>query len=299
MKKFGLTLIAIFLCMVAFHILILKPDKYVQSDMYEDIIKKKFIKVGINSEIKPFAFKDKKGDLSGYNVDLAKNIAEYLLNNREAVEFIPVTPENRLLKLSTGEVDIIIAAMTITPQREKLINFTVPYDNAGQALLVKSSSKITSMSDLAGQNVGVIWGTTAEKNMQNLAPMANIIGFKNYQEAFNALKDGAICAITSDDTILSGYALEDKDVKILPKRYTREPYGIGFRKGKGAQKLEHALNYAINDMKQKNVIMKLHKKWISTEYKTDITEDEIKDNTEIDNPKTSANELMDIIEDTN
>ena len=134
--------------------------------------------------IRKDAFKNNDGELCGYDIDLAKNIAEYLLNNREAAEFIPVTPENRLLKLSTGEVDIIIAAMTITPQREKLINFSIPYDNAGQALLVKSSSTVNSMSDLVGQNVGVIWGTTAEKNMQSLAPMANVIGFKSYQDAY-------------------------------------------------------------------------------------------------------------------
>ncbi len=300
MKKFGLTLIAIFICMVVFHMLILKPDKYVQSDMYEDIIKNNVIKVGINSEIKPFAFKDENGELCGYDVDLAKNIAEYLLNNREAVEFIPVTPENRLLKLSTGEVDIVIAAMTITPQREKLINFTIPYDKAGQALLVKSSAEIVSMSDLVGKNVGVIWGTTAEKNMQHLAPMANIIGFKSYKEAFEALKDGSISAITSDDTILSGYAINNKEVKLLPKRYTREPYGIGFRKGKGAQKLEHALNYAINDMKQNNTIIKLHKKWIDEENKLNDKENKTDDIAiETDNPETSANEFMDIIEETN
>ncbi len=262
MKQFGLILLAIFVCMVAFHMFFLKPDKYIQSDMYEDIIKNNVIKIGVNTEIKPFAYKDDKGNLCGYDIELAHYIADYLLNNRNAVIFVPVTPDNRLLKLSTGEVDIIIAAMTITPARKQLINFSIPYDNAGQALLVKSSSKIVSMSDLAGQNVGVIWGTTAERNMQTMAPSANIIGFKTYREAYVALKDGYVNAVTSDDTILNGYALDDEQVKLLTKRFTKEPYGIGFRKGKGAQKLEHALNYAINDMKQKNIIINLHKKWI-------------------------------------
>ena len=294
MKKFGLILIAIFISLVVFHILILKPDKYVQSDMYEDILKNGVIKVGINSDIKPFAYTDKNGNLCGYDIDLAKNIADYLLNNVNAVQFIPVTPENRLLKLSTGEVDIIIAAMTITPQRKNLINFTVPYDHGGQALLVKSTSKISSMSDLAEQNVGVIWGTTAEKNMQLLAPMANVIGFKTYREAYVALKDGAISAITSDDTILSGYAIEDKDVRLIAKRYTKEPYGIGFRKGKGSQKLEHALNYAINDMKQKNIITKLHKKWILQAYQE---EDSLTE--KLNQNEEASGNFIETIEETN
>ena len=127
--------------------------------------------------------------------------------------------------------------------------------------MVKSSSKITSIADLGGQTVGVIWGTTAEKNMLNLVPDANIIGFKSYHDAYNALKAGRINAITSDDTILSRFSLEDKEVKLLPKRYSREPYGMGLRKGKSTEKLREEINSAIKDMKQKGVIVRLHKKW--------------------------------------
>jgi ABC-type amino acid transport substrate-binding protein len=115
---------------------------------------------------------------------------------------------------------------------------------------------------LSGQNVGVIWGTTAEKNMLNLVPTANIMGFKSYKDAYNALKNGKINAITSDDTILSGYALDDNEVKLLPKRYSREPYGIGFKKGKTTIKLKENLDFAIEDMKQKNIINRIHKTWL-------------------------------------
>ena len=157
---------------------------------------------------------------------------------------------------------MVIATMSNTKSRRYLIDFSIPYDSAGQALLVRSTSKITSISDLAGQNVGVIWGTTAEKNLLNLAPTANVIGFKTYGEAYNALKENRINAITSDDTILSGFALRDKEVKILPKRYSREPYGIGMKKGKSSAKLREVINEAIQDMKQKNVINRLHKTWL-------------------------------------
>ena len=184
------------------------------------------------------------------------------LKNSDKVEFVSVTPSNRMLKVSTGEADIIIAAMTITPQRKEIIDFSIPYDSAGQALLVKSSSKITSMGDLAGENVGVIWGTTAEKNMLNLAPTANIIGFKTYKDAYLALKAGKINAITSDDAILNRFVLDDSEVKLLSKRYSREPYGIGMKKGKSTAKLREVLNEAIKDMQQKNVINRLHKTWL-------------------------------------
>ena len=126
----------------------------------------------------------------------------------------------------------------------------------------KSNSKITSIGDLSGQNVGIIWGTTAEKNMLNLVPTANILGFKTYHEAYSALKNGNINAITSDDTILSGFAYTDKEVKLLPKKYSREPYGIGFKKGKGSKKLKENIDFAITDMKQKNIITRLRNKWL-------------------------------------
>ena len=269
MKKLVITCIVVFLCCLIFYFLILKPDKYENVDMHDAILNNGVIKVGINTDIKPFGFINEKGEVCGFDADLARGVAQYILHDRNAVKFIPVTPNNRLIKLSTGEVDIVIATMTITPQREEIINFSTPYDSAGLAILVNSTSLATTISDLADQNIGVVWGTTAEKNMLSLVPSGHIIGFKTYREAYNALKQGNIVALTSDDTILSGYALEDKSVKLLPKRYTREPYGIGFRKGKGAGKLKEALDGAINNMRQRNELSTLHRKWLGSKYAWD------------------------------
>ena len=262
MNKLGITLSLIFLSLVAFYLLVLKPEKYVQKDVYETIKHTGIIKVGVNTDSKPFAFYNEKGELEGYDIDLSKRIAEYLVGSSHNIKYIPVTPSDRLLKISTGEADIVIATMTITPQRKEIVEFSIPYDVAGQALLVKSTSSITSIADLSGLNIGVIWGTTAEKNMTNIMPSANIVGFKSYNDAYKALKSGKIDAITSDDTILSRFATSDSQVKLLPKRYSREPYGIGFRKGKGSEKLREELNEAISDLKQKNVIISMHKKWL-------------------------------------
>ena len=263
MKNLAIFFSILFALMVAFYFCVLKPDNYAEEDIYDAIMGRGVIKVGINTDSKPFGFVNKDGCIQGYDADLARYISQYLLSSQYKVELVPVTPSNRIMKVSTGEVDMVISTMTITPQREEILDFSIPYDVAGQALLVKSTSKITSIADLGGQNVGVVWGTTAEKNMLNLAPNANIIGFKTYNEAYKALKAGYINAITSDDTILSRFALEDKEVKLLPKRYSREPYGIGFKKGKSSAKLREKVNIALKDMMMKNVITRLHKKWLS------------------------------------
>lgn len=264
MNKLGIILLSIFLFLVAFYLLILKPEKYVENDIYEAIMKNGSIKIGVNTDSRPFAYYDEKGELVGYDIDLSKYIAECLLGTNKKIKFVPVTPSNRLLKISTGEVDIVIATMTITPQRQQIIEFSVPYDMAGQALLVRDTSKITSIGDLSGLNVGVIWGTTAEKNLISLVPTAHIVGFKSYIDAYKALKNEKIDAITSDDTILGRFTINDKHVILLPKRYSKEPYGIGFRKGKGSDKLKKSLDDAILDLKQKNVINRLHKKWLNS-----------------------------------
>lgn len=262
MNKLGITLTLIFLSLVAFYLLVLKPEKYEDKDVYEAIKKSGMIRVGVNTDSRPFAYYNQKGELEGYDIDLSKRIAEYIIGSSENIKYVSVTPSDRLLKISTGEVDIVIATMTITPQRREIIEFSVPYDVAGQALLVRSNSQIKAMSDLSGQNVGVIWGTTAEKNMMNLLPTANVVGFKSYNDAYIALKNGKIEAITSDDTILSRFAMNDNQLKLLPKKYSKEPYGIGFKKGKGSDKLKEELNEAILDLKQKNVINAIHRKWL-------------------------------------
>lgn len=262
MKKLGILLTLAFLFLVGIYFF-LQPsaNEFAEEDLLETIQKRGSIKVGINVNSKPFGFVDKQGNYAGYDVDLAHYIAQYLVNNREGIEVVPVTPANRLLKASTGEVDIVISTVTITPQRKELVSFSIPYDIAGQSILVKSNSAITAMSDLAGENVGVIFGTTAEKNMKTLVPNANVIGFRKYQDAYSALKAGKINAITSDDTILSRFSTDDSSVKLLPKRYSREPYGIAFKKGESSVKLKERLDFIIEDLQRKNVIKRLRKKW--------------------------------------
>ena len=262
MKRFGIILLLVLLFAVWIYGIVYTPEEeFGEDDLYQAIVSRGKIKVGINTDSKPFGFYDQNGKIDGYDADLAHYIAQYIVKNPDAVEFIPVTPSNRLIKASTREVDIVISTVTITPQRQEIVSFSIPYDYAGQAVLTLRRSSIKSLADLSGQTVGVIFGTTAEKNMQKLVPTANIRGFKSYNDAYLALKNGQINAITSDDTILSRYTYSDNDVILLPKRYSNEPYGIAFKKGDTTIKLKENLDFAIKDMKQKGVILRLHNKW--------------------------------------
>lgn len=218
--------------------------------------------VGVKYDTKPFGYIDKNQHLLGLDVDLAKLIAKSILGDENKVEFKQVTPSNRILALNSGQVDMIIATMTVTPQRNEVVDFSVPYYIAGQAILVPTDSKISTMSDLNGKRVIIVFGSTAEKNLRLIAPEAKISGYKTYTDAYSALKQGRADAITSDDTILMGFAMQDKTLKLLPKRYSKEPYAVAFRKGAVTTELKEKVDFIIKDMIKTGDMNQLKAKWI-------------------------------------
>lgn len=218
--------------------------------------------VGVKYDTKPFGYINENQELVGFDIDLAKNIAKNLLGDENKIEFKQVTPSNRILALNSNQVDMVIATMTITPERKSVIDFSSPYYMAGQAVLVPKDSKINSMADLNGKRVIIIFGSTSEKNLRIIAPNATIIGFKTYTSGFDALKQGRADALTSDDSILLGLTMDDPSVRLLPKRYTREPYGIGFKKDISSQRLEECVNNILAGMKSSNELNQIKAKWI-------------------------------------
>lgn len=232
------------------------------TDALTKILQRGKIIVGVKYDTKPFGYLNEKQELMGYDVDLAKYIAKSILGNENKVEFKQVTSSNRILALNSGEIDMIVATMTITKPREEVINFSSPYYIAGQAVLVPKNSGITSMSDLNGKRVIIIFGSTSEKNLRLIAPNANIIGFKTYTSGYSALKQGRADAMTSDDTILMGFADADPSLKLLPKRYTKEPYAIGFKKDTSSLSLNKKVNFILKDMERNGELDKLKSKWI-------------------------------------
>ncbi len=218
--------------------------------------------VGVKYDTKPFGYINEKQQLVGYDVDLAKYIAKALLGNENKVEFKQVTPSNRILALNSGQVDMVIATMTITPQRKAVVDFSIPYYMTGQAIMVPKDSKITSMSGLNDKRVVIVFGSTAEKNLRLMAPEAEILGFKTYTSGYSALKQGRADAMTSDDTILIGFALADKSVKILPKKYSHEPYAIAFKKDESSVSLQNKVNFVLKNMIRSGEMNQIKDKWI-------------------------------------
>lgn len=255
-KIFGILILFLVICFTGC------TKKEENTDTLDKVLTRGKLIVGVKYDTKPFGYMNEHQQIVGYDIDLAKIIAKSILGDENKVEFKQVTPSNRILALNSGEVDMIIATMTITPQRQQVVDFSYPYYVAGQAVLVPKDSKITSMSDLNGKRVIIIFGSTAEKNLRAIAPEAVITGYKTYIDGYSALKHGRADAMTSDDTILMGFALQDCSLKLLPKRYSKEPYAVAFKKGPDSVRLKSKVDFIIKGISKTGELKQLKAKWI-------------------------------------
>lgn len=235
------------------------PDKV--QDIYKTIIKRDKLIVGVQYDAKPFGFINKEGKIEGVDADVAREIAKRILGNENKIEFKQVSPSTRIQAITTGDVDLVIATMSITPQRKAIVDFSDPYFIAGQAIAVPLKSDISSYNDLNDKNVIVVLGTTGERNLRYFAPNAVVQGYKNYALAFKAFKEGKSDAITTDDSLLIGFVMDNKGYKILPKRMTQEPYGIAFKNSEDASSLKLNINRILSDMKSDGTLHRIEKKW--------------------------------------
>lgn len=233
-------------------------------DLYDMVTDRGKIVVGVKDDSKPFGFLNQDNQYEGFDVDLAKQIAKNIFGDENAVEFIPVNSSNRIMLLNSGQADMIIATMTITSQRAAVVDFSIPYYYTGQTLLLNQNSKINSLSDNNLKKVGVIFGSTAEKMVRIAIPQCMITGYKTYNDAVKALKSNAVDAVATDESILLGITMDDKTLKIIKApKYSKEPYGIAFRKGEETKRLRTIVDSTITSMSDSGELNKLKHKWMN------------------------------------
>ncbi|HUW42570.1 MAG TPA: basic amino acid ABC transporter substrate-binding protein [Rectinemataceae bacterium] len=210
----------------------------------------KVLRVGTNAEYPPFEYKSADGkEFLGIDMDIAREIAAKLGYKLEIddVQFDSLIPS-----LMAGKFDMAMAAITITPDRQKQVDFSVPYYTSNQAILVKSDStlQISSLDDLAKLKVGCQNGTTGQIYMDdNLVKPGkmkadSLIKFPTNIEAIAALNNGTIDALIIDDPVAAGYQ-KMQPVKKAFVITTDENYGIAFPKG---SKLEDKVNGILKNL---------------------------------------------------
>ena len=227
----------------------------------EEIKKKGKIVCGVEDSVFLFGFVDENTkELAGFDVDICKEIAKKL---GVEVEFKSVTSKNRIPMLAQGSVDMLAATMTHKFERDEKIDFSITYFMDGQKLLVEKGSGIESTDDLAKKKVGTVKGSTSEKNIKAAQPKARVISFDEYPQAFLALKQGKVVAVTTDSGILSGLKASDDNPDnwvVAGEFFSSEPYGLGLPENDSD--FRDFVNKSLNEMWLDGTYHKLFKKWM-------------------------------------
>lgn len=162
--------------------------------------------VGVFSDKKPFGYVDENGDYQGYDVYFAGRLADDLGVD---LELVSVDAPNRVEYLTSAKVDVILANFTVTPERAEVVDFALPYMKVALGVVSPDSALITDVKDLEGKTLIVSKGTTAETYFTENHPEVTLLKFDTYTEAFNALLDGRGDALSTDNTEVLAWALEN------------------------------------------------------------------------------------------
>lgn len=200
-------------------------------------------------------------EVQGFDIDIAREITDIITDGRGKANFIEVTSKTRIPLLKNGNIDAIIATMTISEERKKEVDFSDSYYAAGQDLLVPDSSEIKSIEDLSSNHtVLAVKGSTSSQNIRKLAPQVQVLELENYSECFTALKAGQGDCMTTDNAILLGIMDKNPGYHITGKIFTKEPYGIAVNKSKQDPFLQE-INKAIEIMKENGKYDEIYNKW--------------------------------------
>jgi glutamate transport system substrate-binding protein len=192
------------------------------------------ITVGTKFDQPLFGLKGLDGQPEGFDIEIAKIIAKELGIAEDDIEFVETVSANREPFLQQNKVDMVVATYTINDKRDEVVDFAGPYFEAGQDILVaKGNPKgVKGPDDLAGLKTCSVSGSTPASTIQTKYPQAELVLFDTYTKCRDALGNGQVDAVTTDNVILSGYVDQDPDkFELVGKPFTEEPYGIGIPEG--------------------------------------------------------------------
>ena len=199
------------------------------------------IALGYRESSLPFSYLNRRQQPIGYSIDLCREIVEDVSAELDGMEikitFTPVTPDNRLQKVASGEIDLECGSTTANVQRRKEVAFSPIFFVAGTKLMVPKSSSISSYRDLAGKTAVVTSGTTNEAALRALSDKQKlgitIVTAPDHAQSVEMLISGKAAAFATDDVLLYGFIATAKnasDMKVVGEYLSYDPYGLVFRR---------------------------------------------------------------------
>ncbi|MBO4207149.1 glutamate ABC transporter substrate-binding protein [Micromonospora echinofusca] len=202
----------------------------------EKLNKAQKIKIGTKFDQPGFGLKGLSGKPEGFDVEIAKIIVKELGIPEDKIEWVETPSKVREDSIVNGTVDLVAATYTINDKRKERIAFAGPYYEAGQNIMVrKDDSSITgpdSFKDGTKKVCSVVGSTPLEEIKKHVKDVATqVVPFDTYDKCRDALKQGQVDAVTTDNVILLGYIAKDEaSFKMAGDNFTKEPYGIGVKK---------------------------------------------------------------------
>ncbi|MFE9911554.1 glutamate ABC transporter substrate-binding protein [Streptomyces clavifer] len=212
------------------------------------------ITIGIKIDQPGLGLKTPDGKFAGFDVDVATYIAKELGFDAKNIEFVETKSADRETAIERGDVKFIAATYSINDERLQKVDFAGPYLLAHQDVLIRADdNSIKSPEDLNEKKLCSVTGSTSAKNVkEKLAPKAQLQNYGGYSECLTGLENKAIDALTTDDSILAGYAAQEAHkgkFKLAGFKMTNENYGIGLKKGDAdlKKKVDAALTKMVSD----------------------------------------------------
>jgi polar amino acid transport system substrate-binding protein len=220
----------------------------------------KEVTVATDATWPPMEMMDANKQIVGFDIDFMNAVA------KEAgfkVVFKNTAWDGIFAGVEAGQYDAVLSSVTITEERKAKYDFSAPYINAGQVLIVPKTEKAVKISDLKGKKIGAQIGTTGAIEVKKVAG----VELKTYDEvglAFEDMAAGRIVGVVCDEPTAIIYALQKKEYntkfKIVGKPFTKEAYGIVVKKGN--KDLVALINKGIDAVKKKKIDQQLKKKWL-------------------------------------
>ena len=221
------------------------------------------ITVGSDMPYVPFEFG--RPPYTGFDIDLIRDVGQRMNANIKIVK----TPFDTIFRdLAQGRFDLVVSSVNITPEREKVVAFSLPYFNADQSLMVKKGSPITTTAALAGKTVGVQLGGTGEAYAKDTLKSSKRKSYDIIGDAFNALASGQVDGVINDLPSSQYAQRKYPSLAVVQTISTGQQYGIAYNKDDGG--LGGRVNAALRAMKADGSFDKLYHKWFGVNAPTNL-----------------------------
>lgn len=218
------------------------------------------LRVAIKDNLRPLGFTNEAGNLVGLEIDIARQLAEQLLGDKDAVRFLAVNNQERLQVVLDSEVDLAIARVTVTTPRARIVDFSPHYYLDGTSIITNQPD-IKKVSDLKRNKIAVLNNSVTIAVIRNKLPNAVLIGVDSYQEALELIETNQAYAFAGDRSVLAGWVQEYPKYKILPARLSGAALAIVMPKGLQYKELHSKVNQAIAELKKSGWLEEKIKYW--------------------------------------